>query len=232
MLWISVGRWHWSWVAWAARWIRAGEDTEGVARSGFPRTTARSGWRVWQVRLGMPGLLTRLDACRGRGAAVPEAIRLVARLHDVAVAREPVQQRGGHLRVAKHAGPFTDGQVGCDRQAGVLTPCSAKSTHAPAMPCRRSPLSSAGTSIALAGVGHQPERAGGAQLHLRHLHSVVDAPTTRPSSLQSNWGVPVWAVKLITKASRLQLNSCITLDEPSNKITIAPCSQGRPVGIF
>ena len=45
---------------------------------------------------------------------------LVARLHDVAVVREPVQQRRRHLRVAEHAGPLGEVQVGRDHHAGVL----------------------------------------------------------------------------------------------------------------
>jgi hypothetical protein len=45
---------------------------------------------------------------------------LVARLHDVAVVREPVQQRRGHLRVAEHAGPLCEVQVRRDHHAGVL----------------------------------------------------------------------------------------------------------------
>ena len=49
-----------------------------------------------------------------------EAVGLVARLDDVAVVREPVQQRRGHLRVAEHAGPFLEVQVGGDHHAGVL----------------------------------------------------------------------------------------------------------------
>jgi hypothetical protein len=41
--------------------------------------------------------------------------------------------------------------------------------------------------VALAGIGHQPERPRGAQLHVRDLHPVVDAAHHQPSSLQSNW---------------------------------------------
>jgi hypothetical protein len=38
----------------------------------------------------------------------------------VAVVREPVQQRRGHLRVDEHAGPLGEVQVGRDHDAGVL----------------------------------------------------------------------------------------------------------------
>ena len=47
-------------------------------------------------------------------------MRVVARLHDVAVVGQPVQQRRGHLGVAEHAGPFGEAQVGSDRHAVVL----------------------------------------------------------------------------------------------------------------
>ena len=49
-----------------------------------------------------------------------EAVALVTRLDDVAVMREPVQQRRGHLRVAEHRRPLGEVQVGRDHHAGVL----------------------------------------------------------------------------------------------------------------
>ena len=51
---------------------------------------------------------------------MPEAPALVAGLDDVAVVREPVEQRRGHLGVAEDAGPFAEAQVGGDDHAGVL----------------------------------------------------------------------------------------------------------------
>ncbi|MCY1228077.1 hypothetical protein D9M72_403730 [compost metagenome] len=45
---------------------------------------------------------------------------LVARLHDVTVVREAVEQGGRHLRVAEHRRPFGEVQVGGDHHAGVL----------------------------------------------------------------------------------------------------------------
>jgi len=39
-----------------------------------------------------------------------EAMRLVARLHDVAVMRKSIEQCGGHLGVAEHARPFGEVQ--------------------------------------------------------------------------------------------------------------------------
>jgi len=33
---------------------------------------------------------------------------------------QPVEQRGGHLRIAEDAGPFRETQIGRDDQAGLL----------------------------------------------------------------------------------------------------------------
>src|ERR1700704_4176008 len=52
--------------------------------------------------------------------AVLEAPALVAGLDDVAVVREPIQQRGRHLGIDEDARPFTEGQVGCDDDGGAL----------------------------------------------------------------------------------------------------------------
>ena len=41
-----------------------------------------------------------------------EAPALIARLHDVAVVREAVEQGGCHLGVAEDAAPFREGEVG------------------------------------------------------------------------------------------------------------------------
>ena len=49
-----------------------------------------------------------------------QAIGLVARFDDVAVVCQPIQQRGGHLGVAKHTRPFREAEVGRDDYAGVL----------------------------------------------------------------------------------------------------------------
>ena len=38
----------------------------------------------------------------------------------MAVMRQPVEQRGGHLGIAKDARPFGEGQIGRDHHAGVL----------------------------------------------------------------------------------------------------------------
>ena len=49
-----------------------------------------------------------------------EAPTVVATLDKVAVVSETVEQRGGHLCIAEHAGPFTEGKVGGDDDRGAL----------------------------------------------------------------------------------------------------------------
>ena len=61
-----------------------------------------------------------LEASRGRSSAVLEAPALVAGLDNVAVVREPVQQRRRHLCVDEDARPFAEGQVGRDDDGGAL----------------------------------------------------------------------------------------------------------------
>ena len=45
-----------------------------------------------------------------------ESPALIARLYDVAVVREAVEQRRGHLGVAEDAAPFREGEVGGGQQ--------------------------------------------------------------------------------------------------------------------
>ena len=40
-----------------------------------------------------------------------EALAVVAGFDDVAVVGQSVEQRGGHLGVAEHAGPFAEGEM-------------------------------------------------------------------------------------------------------------------------
>ena len=42
---------------------------------------------------------------------MPEAKRLISGLHDMAVMRQPVEQGGRHLGIAKDARPFGEGQI-------------------------------------------------------------------------------------------------------------------------
>ena len=43
--------------------------------------------------------------------AALEAPAVIAGLDDVAVVGQPIEQSGGHLGIAEHAGPFAEGQV-------------------------------------------------------------------------------------------------------------------------
>ena len=67
-----------------------------------------------------PGLFPGPDLGLGRPAAVPEPVGVVAGLDDVAVVRQPIQQRRGHLGVDEDVGPLGEHQVGRDHHAGVL----------------------------------------------------------------------------------------------------------------
>ena len=58
--------------------------------------------------------------CCWRSGAVLEAPALVAGLDDVAVMGEAVEQRGRHLRIAEHARPFAEGEIGGDDDRGAL----------------------------------------------------------------------------------------------------------------
>ena len=50
----------------------------------------------------------------GWSGAVFEAPALVAGLDDVAVVSKTIEQSRGHLRIAEHARPFAEGEVGRD----------------------------------------------------------------------------------------------------------------------
>ncbi len=52
--------------------------------------------------------------------AILEAPAVVAGLDDVAMMRQPVEQGGGHLRIAEDAGPFAEGEIGGDNDGGAL----------------------------------------------------------------------------------------------------------------
>ena len=47
-------------------------------------------------------------------------VTVVASLDDVAMMREPVKQRCGHLRIAEYACPLGEAQIGRDDQARAL----------------------------------------------------------------------------------------------------------------
>jgi hypothetical protein len=49
-----------------------------------------------------------------------EAPTVIATLDDVTVVGQPIEQRGGHLGVAEHAGPFTEGKIGSHEDGCAL----------------------------------------------------------------------------------------------------------------
>jgi hypothetical protein len=53
-------------------------------------------------------------------AAAFEAPAVIAGLHDVAMMGQAVEQRGSHLGVIEHAGPFTEGEIGGDDDGRAL----------------------------------------------------------------------------------------------------------------
>jgi hypothetical protein len=56
----------------------------------------------------------------GLACTVLKPKRLIACLHDMAVVREPIQERRGHLGIAKDLRPLAKRQVGGNHHAGVL----------------------------------------------------------------------------------------------------------------
>jgi hypothetical protein len=56
---------------------------------------------------------------RASGAGF-EAPTLVAGFDDVAVVGEAVEERGGHLRIAENARPFSEGEFGGDDDGSLL----------------------------------------------------------------------------------------------------------------
>ena len=99
-----------------------------VARSAIPPARAPSEWLFgllcrlcWRAAFAdASGTFPCLDARLGSHRAVPEAKGLIARLHDVAMVGQPVQQRRRHLGVAKYCRPLRETQVGGNHHAGVL----------------------------------------------------------------------------------------------------------------
>ena len=49
-----------------------------------------------------------------------EAPAVIAGLDDIAMVGQAIEQRGGHLGIAEHAGPFAEGEVGGDDDRGAL----------------------------------------------------------------------------------------------------------------
>jgi len=61
-----------------------------------------------------------VDGVEGGSGAVLEAPAVVAGLDDLAMVREAVEQRRGHLGVAEHGGPPPEGKVGGDDHRGAF----------------------------------------------------------------------------------------------------------------
>jgi hypothetical protein len=72
------------------------------------------GFRLWSRE----GLF--LSLLRFLSGATPEAEAVVPGLQDVTVVREAVEQCGGHLGVAKNAGPSAEAEIGGDDHTGPL----------------------------------------------------------------------------------------------------------------
>jgi hypothetical protein len=53
-----------------------------------------------------------------RAVAEPEAV--IAGFEDVTVMGEAIEQRGGHFRIAEHAGPLAEAQIFGDDDAGAF----------------------------------------------------------------------------------------------------------------
>ena len=49
-----------------------------------------------------------------------ESPAIIAGLDDVTVMGQPVEQRSGHLGIAKHAGPFAECEIGGDDDGSAL----------------------------------------------------------------------------------------------------------------
>ena len=74
---------------------------------------------IWVWLDGQVGAFSFFGFC-GLGRAVPEAEAVVSGFENVAVMGEPIEQRGCHFGVAKHAGPFGKAEIGGDDDTGVF----------------------------------------------------------------------------------------------------------------
>lgn len=79
--------------------------------------TAVTPWSRFWFPLFVVGLIS---------GAVFEAEALVSGFKDMAVVREPVEQRGGHLCISEDGRPFREAQVGGDDDAGALVELAQK----------------------------------------------------------------------------------------------------------
>lgn len=58
--------------------------------------------------------------CWSGSAAVFGAPAVIAGLYDVAMMRDAIHERGGHLGIAEHGGPLPEGEVDGYDHAGLL----------------------------------------------------------------------------------------------------------------
>lgn len=79
----------------------------------------RSSARGTLASLCLSGCIPGFDASTGFVGTLPKAVRLIARLRDVAMTSEAIQQRGSHLGAPEDARPFGKCQFDGDQHAGV-----------------------------------------------------------------------------------------------------------------
>ena len=99
--------------------VPQGDFLRGIARNRIPSAAPSEGFNLlgWLAPF---ALLPRLDLGFCYRRTVSEAERLIARFHDMAVMREPIQQRCRHLGIAKYTWPLGKGQVCRNHHTGVL----------------------------------------------------------------------------------------------------------------
>lgn len=60
-----------------------------------------------------------VQKCTSLGSVL-EAVRIVAGFDDVAMINEPIEESSRHFFISKEIGPFREGEIGGDDQAGVF----------------------------------------------------------------------------------------------------------------
>ena len=104
------------------------EDHSDDSRSGFQASVVQNSERFWLLfrdgaqpinGIRFSVLFPRFDLILSLFGAVQETIGLVSRLNDVAVVRQSVEERRGHLGVTKHARPLCKRQIRGDQHAGT-----------------------------------------------------------------------------------------------------------------
>ncbi len=105
------------------------EDHSDDSRCGLQASVVQDSERFWLLfrdgaqplnGIRFSALFPRFDLILSLFSAVQETIGLVSRLNDVAVVRQSVEERRGHLGVTKHALPICKSQIRGDQHAGML----------------------------------------------------------------------------------------------------------------